>query len=76
MLSQFVTQFSVFVPDLTQFYDHLQIVIWPQARSLLRFWTTMWMGAFWLLNPQSLKPSLYAHVATGTRACETLDVMA
>ena len=68
MLSQSVTQFSVFVRDLTQSDDHLQIV----TKRLLRFWTKMWMGflAFEPPIPKILTPR------TCTRACETLDVVA
>ena len=43
-VSRSVTQVSLFAHDLTQSYDHLQIVIWPKTRPLLRFWTKMWMG--------------------------------
>ena len=69
-----VTQFSVLVPDLTQTYDHLQIVIWPKTRPRLRFWIKMGMVilAFEPPIPKTLAPG----ARTCTRACKTLDVVA
>ena len=67
MLSQSVTQFSVFVRDLTHSYDHLQIVIRPQTRPLFRFWTKMWMG-FLVFEPPI--PKTLTHTGERNVRCD------